>query len=135
MNNIKLFIISMVLAFTAGITFLAAQPTYVSAKLEPTQQVAQRIFAEPANVQPAAPEVKPAEAPSGAVFFSDVRADWIVCVNEGARVYSNPGTDAAWYLKTLEDGTPVTVRELDSTRAFAMIEPAQYVNFTDLCEP
>jgi hypothetical protein len=88
--------------------------------------------------EPAAP-VLPAEQaviedPAGEVFWSDVPRDWKVCVNE-ARVYSNPGINDDWYLYSLYDETPVMVRELDSSRTFAMIEPARYVKFTDLCRP
>jgi len=77
----------------------------------------------------------PQEDPAGAVFegFNLEMSAWYVCVDE-ARVYSNPGEDANWYLASLTIGTPVTVRELDqSTRTFAMIEVAKYTKFTNLC--
>ena len=58
---------------------------------------------------------------------------WTVCVDE-AKVYSNPGDNPAWYLYSLQDGDPVTVRELDlGTRTYAAIAVAEYVKFTDLC--
>ena len=69
------------------------------------------------------------------IYFSDVPVQWIVCVNEGTKVYNNPGENPDWYIYSLEDGTPVMVRELDSSREWAMIQPAEYVRFTDLCRP
>lgn len=67
-------------------------------------------------------------------YVNDTTSDWEVCVDE-SKVYGNPGDNPDWYLYSLKDGTSVRVRELDSTRTWAAIDVANWILFTDLCEP
>ena len=59
---------------------------------------------------------------------------WVVCVDE-TWTYNNPGAKEEWRIGSLQRDQVVTVRELDSTRTWAMIQPAVYVEFRELCRP
>jgi hypothetical protein len=100
-----------------------------------TAFMAVQLYAEPVLSRPVteASSIEEVYAPSASVvYWSDVPRDWKVCVDE-AKVYGNPGENLEWFLRSLPKGTSVQVRELDSSRTFAMINPAEYVKFTDLC--
>jgi hypothetical protein len=110
---------------------LAAAPTSQYPILlyaeEPAAPVAQELYTD-------FPEEHMEEA-AGAVFdgFHIEMTAWYVCVDE-AKVYSNPGEDPNWYLYTLKEGDPVTVRELDlGTRTFAAVKLANFTKLTNLC--
>jgi hypothetical protein len=135
----SLFLIGVVIGVLA---FVFAVGAMTAPQAAPAPQYPVLLYAEPTNpVQRPAAELytdfpeEYVEEPAGAVFngFNVEMTDWVVCVNE-TKVYSNPGENPDWYLYTLKDGEPVTVRELDrATRTFAAIKVARYVKFTDLC--
>jgi hypothetical protein len=139
MKTLHLFLIGTIIGVLAfiGSNNLGMTTT----PIEPTSPYPKMLYPEPPAPSTPLPEAElvqyeaPSEDPAGAVFtgFNVEMTAWVVCV-EGAKVYSGPEENPDWYLYSLKDGDPVTVRELDlGTRTFAASEVARYTKFTNLC--